>query len=176
MLVIIIVTLFTVNDGLPIQRDFDDDQFNSEEFEYFYNMELVEKFALLGDTEDTGDESITLHDLEVITDTDSGNNTEQVDKVLDQLIEEGNRIENVLNEFVDNQKKMAILSDNMEEIDFSASLLYEILYWLFLSCFILMMIFSLAVTGRYFLENPSSSSKLHSQATNRADLEFVFLR
>ena len=157
----------------PLDPDFEDTQYRGEEFEYFYNMELVEKLSLLGEDNTNTDNGFTVDELKKITDKDQTNGTE-VDDVLDKLLEEGNRIENVLNEFTKiSANPVQLNEEEKTEIDFSGSLLYEILYWILLVCFVLMMLFSLVSTGKYFLENPQTAFS-GSTKINRADREFVF--
>ena len=157
----------------PLDVEFEETQFRAEEFEYFYNMELVEKLSLLGEDNNGSDNGFTVDELKKITDKDQNNDT-KVDVVLDKLLEEGSKIENVLNEFKQSSAKQVTLSENGKtEIDFSSSLLYEILYWILLVCFIVMMVFSLVATAKYFLENPQTALRSTTKM-NRADREFVF--
>ena len=146
--------------------DFEDIAFKGEEFQYFYNLELVETLT------NTGNTTLELS-LDHVAETEPANSTE-VDGILDKLLEQGDLIEEVLNEF-DPPKREVALRENSdgEQLSFSASIMYEILYWMFFVCFIVMLLFSLVLTGKYFLDNPKSvhpGSPLH----NRADLEFVF--
>jgi len=147
MIVVMVYLLFLSISGTfakPLVLDFDDTKFGGEEFEYFYNMELVEKLALLGE-ENTNIE-FTIDELEKIIDNDKSNDTE-VDSVLDKLLEEGNRIENVLNEFRETTANQVKLSENLTtELDFSGSLLYEILYWILLIFWILLICWILLIS------------------------------
>ena len=142
----------------PVSEDFEDLSFHEDEFQYFYNLELVQE--LTANTE----ESKTIEDQE------SGNST-RLDQALNKLEEEGEIIEKVLNEIDYNKKKVLLQEAIDNEVDFSASLLYEILYWIFLVSFLLMLGLSVVMTGKYFIENPKNGS--HS-THRRADLEFDF--
>ena len=147
--------------------DYEDIAFKGEEFQYFYNLELVETLT------NTGNTTFSELSLDQVAETEPANST-KVDGILDKLLEQGDLIEEVLNEF-DPPKREVTLRENSdgEQISFSASIMYEILYWMFFVCFIVMLLFSLVLTGKYFLDNPKSAhsgSPLH----NRADLEFVF--
>ena len=142
----------------PVSEDFEDISFNEEEFQYFYNLELVQE--LTASTEETKPDATQ----------DSGNGT-RVDQALSKLEEEGELIEKVLNE-IEFKNKNVLLQEEMEnEIDFSASLLYEIFYWIFLASFLLMLGLSVVMTGKYFIENPKNGSP---STHRRADLEFDF--
>ena len=176
-MMVVVVTFYLMSLAMvmakPLDVDFEETQFRGEEFEYFYNMELVEKLSLLGEDNIGTDDGFTVDELKEITDKDQTNDTE-VDDVLDKLLEEGSKIENVLNEFTQSTAKTVELSENGKtKIDFSSSLLYEILYWILLICFVLMMLFSLVATGKYFLENPQTAFS-GTAKINRADREFVF--
>ena len=142
----------------PVSEDFEDLSFHEDEFQYFYNLELVQE--LTTDTEASKTD----------TDQDSGNST-RLDDALQKLEEEGELIEKVLNEIDYNKQKVQLQEAINNEVDFSASLLYEILYWIFLASFLLMLGLSVVMTGKYFIENPKNGS----QSTHRrADLEFDF--
>ena len=142
-----------------------------EEFQYFYNLELVEKLSLIG--ADPNDD-FSEEELKKITDTDVDNNT-KVDDLLDKLLTEGNWIEEALNEIDQSDEKNITLEEDFpREVTFSTSLLYEILYWIFLVSFIAMLLFSLVTTAKYFLENPLNTTNVFSSVDNRANKEFVF--
>ena len=167
---LVVLTLCVGTRTKPILEDFTDAEFDSEEFEYFYNLELVEKLSQIDDGNKTNE--LTENDIKILIAEDTSNNT-KVDDVLDRMEKEGNLIEEVLNE-IEVTTKAAILKEELKSnIDFSASILYEILYWIFLACFILMLVFSVTVTGKYFLENPKSSFQQNS-LPHRANLEFMF--
>merc|ERR1712027_200690 len=72
----------------PILEDFPDAEFDSEEFEYFYNLELVEKLSQIGNGDNANE--FTENDFKILTE-DANNNT-KVDDVLDRLEKEGNLI------------------------------------------------------------------------------------
>ena len=142
----------------PVSEDFEDLSFHEDEFQYFYNLELVQE--LTTDTEASKTEK----------DPESGNST-RLDDALQKLEEEGELVEKVLNEIDYNKKRVQLQEAINKEVDFSASLLYEILYWIFLASFLLMLGLSVVMTGKYFIENPKNGS--HS-THRRADLEFDF--
>ena len=155
---------------LPIPEDFPDQSFRTEEFEYFYNMELVEKLSLLNDT--SGDDFSVL-ELKKITDVDEGNHT-QVDEVLNKLENHRKLIEEVIEEL--ELPQPTILKKNIEEdLEFSASMMYDILYWIFLFCFIAMLIISVVITGKYFLENPKPENGMSATRSHNRATEFVFI-
>ena len=143
----------------PVSEDFEDLSFHEDEFQYFYNLELVQ--VLTTDTEES----------KTVVDQDSDNST-RLDQALSKLEEEGELIEKVLNEIDYNEKKVLLQEAIDNEVDFSASILYEILYWIFLVSFLLMLGLSVVMTGKYFIENPQNGGT-HS-THRRADLEFDF--
>ena len=170
-LVFVIITflLVQITNSNVLPEDFSDISFQQEEFQYFYNLELVDKLSLIG--ADANDD-FSEEELAKITDKDVDNNT-NVDVLLDKLLTEGNLIEEALNEI--DHSEVTLEGELSEEITFSTSLLYEILYWIFLVCFIGMLLFSLVSTTKYFIENPLNTRNVFSSADpNRANREFVF--
>lgn len=171
MLVFVILTIILVQitNSNVLPEDFSDISFQQEEFQYFYNLELVEKLSLI---ETEANDDFSEEELKEISDKDVDNNT-NVDVLLDKLLTEGTLIEEALNEI--DHSEVTLEDDLSDEVTFSTSLLYEILYWIFLVCFIGMLLFSLATTTKYFIENPLNTRNVFSSADpNRANREFVF--
>ena len=145
----------------PVSEDYEDLSFNNDEFQYFYNLELVQELT-------TGIKESKTHEVQ------DSNNSTRVDDALNKLEEEGEIVEKVLNEIAYNKKKVLLKEAETEEVDFSASILYEIFYWLFLASFLLMLGLSVVMTGKYFIENPKNGSPINTPTHRRADLDFDF--
>ena len=105
---------------------------------------------------------------------EDSNNSTRVDDALDKLEEEGEIVEKVLNKIAYNKRKVLLKEVKAEEVDFSASILYEIFYWIFLASFLLMLGLSVVMTGKYFIENPKNGSPIGTPTHRRADLDFDF--
>ena len=145
----------------PVSEDYEDLSFNNDEFQYFYNLELVQELT-------TGIKESKTHEVQ------DSNNSTRVDDALNKLEEEGEIVEKVLNEIAYNKKKVLLKEAETEEVDFSASILYEIFYWIFLASFLLMLGLSVVMTGKYFIENPKNGSPIGTPTHRRADLDFDF--
>ena len=145
---------------LPFPSYTTEDDFQEEEFDYFYNLELVEKLQSLGD-----DNKLTQEDVSRIV--DDVDESPEMDEILDKMLLQGKMIEEVLNDL----DSAVLLEDSEGGTDFSSSLLYEILYWLFLACFIVMLAFSALLTTKYIMDNPRYGGSI---ATSK-DMDFVFL-
>ena len=143
----------------PVSEDYEDLSFNNDEFQYFYNLELVQELT-------TGIKESKTQGVE------DSNNSTRVDDALDKLEEEGEIVEKVLNEIAYNKKELKEAEKG--EVDFSASILYEIFYWIFLASFLLMLGLSVVMTGKYFIENPKNGSPIGTPTHRRADLDFDF--
>ena len=142
----------------------DEDDFLKEEFDYFYNLELVEKLELVGDDDNLTDEDVN----EIVNGMEE---SPGMDEILDKMLLQGSLLEEVLDELTGPQGS-GVLKESLDAgTDFSSSLLYEILYWLFLSCFIVMLVTSVVMTAKYILDNPRQSSSVRI----KKDLDFVFL-
>ena len=149
---------------LPAFSNSLEDDFLEEEFEYFYNMELVEKLELVGE-----DNKLTNEDVnKIVNDLDD---SPEMDEILDKMRLQGSLLESVLSELGGSSDGVVLMEGSDVSSDFSASLLYEILYWLFLACFIVMLTFSLLMTTKYILDNPRSGSSIQI----KKDMNFVFL-
>ena len=146
--------------ALPQPLDTMEDDFHEEEFEYFYNLELVEKLQSLGD-----DNKLTQADVSKIV--DEVEERPEMDEILDKMLLQGKMIEEVLNDL----DSAVLLEGSDGGTDFSSSLLYEILYWLFLACFIVMLAFSALLTTKYIMDNPRYGGSISSTK----DMDFVFL-
>ena len=149
--------------SLPQPLDTMEDDFQEEEFEYFYNLELVERLQSLGD-----DNKLTQEDVSrIVEDVEE---SPEMDQILDKMLLHGKMIEEVLND-LDSAAGNVLMEGSEGGTDFSSSLLYEILYWLFLACFIVMLAFSALLTSKYIMDNPSYGGSI--SATK--DMDFVFL-
>jgi len=133
--------------SLPFASDSMEDNFAQEEFDYFYNLELVEKLELVRD-----DTQLTNEDVNrIVNDEDD---SPGMDEILDKMLLQGSLLEEVLNELSVPQRNTDLKESSDLATDFSSSLLYEILYWLFLACFIVMLLTSVLMTAKYILDNP----------------------
>ena len=148
----------------PLSTDTMDDNFLEEEFDYFYNLELVERLELVGDDKEVTDEEVN----KIVNDfVDSPD----MDGILDKMQLQGTLMEEVLSE-LDGPSGGVVLTESSDfRPDFSSSLLYEILYWVFLACFIVMLTFSLMMTTKYILDNPRHGNLIQI----KKDMDFVFL-
>ena len=149
---------------IPLSTDSMEDDFLEEEFDYFYNLELVERLELVGDDNEVTDEEVN----KIVNDfVDSPD----MDGILDKMQLQGTLMEEVLSE-LDGPSGGVVLTESSDfRPDFSSSLLYEILYWLFLACFIVMLTFSLLMTTKYILDNPRHGDLIQI----KKDMDFVFL-
>ena len=148
---------------LPFPSYTMDDDFQEEEFEYFYNLELVEKLQSLGD-----ENKLTQEDVSKIV--DEVEERPEMDEILDKMLLHGSMIEEVLDD-MDSAAGNVLLEGSEGGTDFSSSLLYEILYWLFLTCFVVMLTFSALATTKYIMDNPRHGGSILSTK----DMDFVFL-
>ena len=148
---------------LPFPSYTMDDDFQEEEFEYFYNLELVEKLQSLGD-----ENKLTQEDVSKIV--DEVEERPEMDEILDKMLLHGSMIEEVLND-MDSAAGNVLMEGSEGGTDFSSSLLYEILYWLFLTCFVVMLTFSALATTKYIMDNPRHGGSISSTK----DMDFVFL-
>ena len=92
---VIILYPVTVIILFPLQQpddDFEDLSFHEEEFQYFYNLELVQEFTM----ENKENETVQSGAI-------------KVDDALKKLEVEGDLIENVLNDIENNEKKVRLL-------------------------------------------------------------------
>ena len=147
----------------PQPLDTMEDDFTAAEFDYFYNLELVERLQTLGD-----DNKLTQEDVSKIV--DDVDERPEMDQILDKMLLRGKMIEEVLND-MDSAGGNVLLESSEDGTDFSSSLLYEILYWLFLACFIVMLAFSALLTTKYIIDNPRYGGSISSSK----DMDFVFL-
>ena len=150
--------------SLPFASDSMEDDFMKEEFDYFYNLELVEKLELVGD-----DNQLTNEDVNRIVNEEDDH--PGMDEILDKMLLQGSLLEEVLNELTVPQRNTHLKESSDLATDFSSSLLYEILYWLFLACFIVMLLTSVLMTAKYILDNPRHGITVNS----KRDMDFVFL-
>ena len=148
---------------LPQPLDTMEDDFQAAEFDYFYNLELVERLQTLGD-----DNKLTQEDVSKIL--DDVDERPEMDQILDKMLLQGKMIEEVLND-MDSAAANVLLESSVDRTDFSSSLLYEILYWLFLTCFIVMLAFSALLTTKYIIDNPRYGGSI----STTKDMDFVFL-
>ena len=147
----------------PQPLDTMEDDFQAEAFDYFYNLELVERLQTLGD-----DNKLTQEDVSKIV--DDVEERPEMDQILDKMLLHGKMIEEVLND-LDSAAGKVLLEGSEGGTDFSSSILYEILYWLFLTSFIVMLAFSALLTTKYIMDNPRYGGPISS----RKDMDFVFL-
>ena len=160
----ILLTYLVKVGAVPLSTDSMEDDFLEEEFDYFYNLELVERLELVGDDNEVTDEEVN----KIVNDfVDSPD----MDGILDKMQLQGTLMEEVLSE-LDGPSGGVVLTESSDfRPDFSSSLLYEILYWLFLACFIVMLTFSLLMTTKYILDNPRHGDLIQI----KKDMDFVFL-
>ena len=160
----ILLTYLVKVGAIPVSTDSMEDDFLEEEFDYFYNLELVERLELVGDDNEVTDEEVN----KIVNDfVDSPD----MDGILDKMQLQGTLMEEVLSE-LDGPSGGVVLTESSDfRPDFSSSLLYEILYWLFLACFIVMLTFSLLMTTKYILDNPRHGDLIQI----KKDMDFVFL-
>ena len=123
----------------------------------------MERLQTLGD-----DNKLTQADVSKIVDDVDGR--PEMDQILDKMLLHGKMIEEVLND-LDSAAGNVLLDGPESGTDFSSSLLYEILYWLFLACFIVMLAFSALLTTKYIIDNPRYGGSISSSK----DMDFVFL-
>ena len=160
----ILITCLSEARSLPFATDSMEDDFLEEEFDYFYNLELVEKLELVG-----GDTELTNEDVnKIVNDED---NSPEMDEILDKMLLQGSLLEEVLNELTVPDSSTHLRESQQIVTDFSSSLLYEILYWLFLASFIVMLLTSVLLTAKYILDNPSQGLTVNT----KRDTDFVFL-
>ena len=163
MKLLLLLLLAVVARTLPMSLDHQEEEENfQEEFEYFYNLELVDKLELLGDNET----NITEEDVDRIVNHDT--HDPQIDDILDKMIDQRNLIEGVLNE-IEAVRKSSVLTKKAE-LDFSSSLLHEIVYWVLLVGSVLTLTVSFLMTTKYILDHPKSVSTQHV----KSNLEFEF--
>ena len=144
---------------------YDEEAFDDSEFEYFYNMELLEKLELLANNETVIDEHIL---LQLAEDNLEYEDTAELDIILDKLLEEGNLIEEVLDEIEDE-----ISGTKIHEDDSFMDLFDQIMFYGFLVSFVVMFIISSICTGIHYYKRVPS--KAHSESEeDQKEIEFVF--
>ena len=89
---VVILYPVTVIILFPLQDEFEDLSFHEEEFQYFYNLELVQEFT----KENKENETVQSGAI-------------KVDDALKKLEVEGDLIENVLNDIENNEKRVRLL-------------------------------------------------------------------
>ena len=146
---------------------FDAETFDDSEFEYFYNMELLEKLELLSNNDTEVDETMLSQLAE--DDLTEYEDTTELDVILDKLLEEGNLIEEVLDEIEDEILRTTLLKDEsfMETLN-------QILFYGFLVAFVFMFTISSFFTGIHFYKKSNSKADPESDE-NQKEVEFVFL-
>ena len=144
---------------------FDAETFDDSEFEYFYNMELLEKLELLSNNDTEVDETMLSQLAE--DDLTEYEDTTELDVILDKLLEEGNLIEEVLDEIEDEILRTTLFKDDsfMENFD-------RILFYGFLIAFVFMFTISSVFTGIHFCKKHKSQQA--DSEENKAEVEFVF--
>ena len=154
-----------IQDGDDDEFGYDEEAFDDSEFEYFYNMELLEKLELLANNETVIDEHIL---LQLAEDDLEYEDTTELDIILDKLLEEGNLIEEVLDEIEDE-----ISGTKIHEDDSFMDLFDQIMFYGFLVSFVVMFIISSICTGiHYYKKVPR---KAHSESEeDPKEIEFVF--
>ena len=146
VLVLTVVSIATADEGFG----YEDNTFDEKEFEYFYNMELLEKLELLTNNETEIDETIL---LQLAEDDLEYEDTTELDMILDKLLEEGDLIDKVLDEMEDE-----ISAITMHEDESSMDLFNQILFYGFLISFIVM--FNFTFTGVLLRNSLLASSML----------------
>ena len=154
----VLLLLVLETEALPLLRE----RLMEGEFEYFYNLELVDKLQLL----DHNRTDITEEDVERIVNHDA--HDPKMDEILDKMLEQGEMIEEVLRE-IEDVSRIHDLTEDFQP-DFASSLLYQMLYWALLVLSGLTLTASLLVTTKYIIDNPKSFTTHHV----KSDLEFQF--
>ena len=144
---------------------YDEEAFDDSEFEYFYNMELLEKLELLANNETVIDEH-TL--LQLAEDDLEYDDTTELDIILDKLLEEGNLIEEVLDEIEDE-----ISGTKIHEDDSFMDLFDQIMFYGFLVSFVVMFIISSICTGIHCYKKVPRKAQSESEEDQK-EIEFVF--
>ena len=137
---------------------YDDDTFDDEEFEYFYNMELLEKLEHLTNNSSEIDEEVLMKLAE-----DDLEDTTELDLILDELLKEGDLIAEVLDEIEDYTSNGPPSTYIIYEDGSSKDLFDQIVFFFFLVGLVVMFIISSVLTGRHF----------HKKAESKADLASV---
>ena len=167
--VLIIITSFlsshfteavTANDTDVDSKEFDYDEniFDDKEFEYFYNLEL-----LIAKNDTNINETIL---LELAEEDLEYEDTTELDIILDKLLEEGDLIDEVLDEIEDEISRTTVHMD-----DSFSRLLNLILFYVFLISFVVMFIISTVFTVRHFQHKKKSNE---GEENHKEEVEFIF--
>ena len=154
-----------IQDGDDDEFGYDEEAFDDSEFEYFYNMELLEKLELLANNETVIDEHIL---LQLAEDDLEYEDTTELDIILDKLLEEGNLIEEVLDEIEDE-----ISGTKIHEDDSFMDLFDQIMFYGFLVSFVVMFIISSICTGIHYYKKVPRKAQSESEEDQK-EIEFVF--
>ena len=154
-----------IQDGDDDEFGYDEEAFDDSEFEYFYNMELLEKLELLANNETVIDEHIL---LQLAEDDLEYEDTTELDIILDKLLEEGNLIEEVLDEIEDE-----ISGTKIHEDDSFMDLFDQIMFYGFLVSFVVMFIISSICTGIHYFKKVPRKAQSESEEDQK-EIEFVF--
>ena len=130
---------------------YDTEIFYEDEFEYFYNLDLLEKFDLIVENETEIDENIL---LQLAQDDLEYEDSTELDIILDKLLNEGNLIEEVLDEFEDQLQRTT--TDKDDQFMYLQNL---ILFYVFLISFVLMFIISTVFTGLNLLNKVNTKTR-----------------
>ena len=152
--------------------DYDDDTFDDEEFEYFYNMELLEKLEhLTNNTSEITEEVL----MKLAEDDLEYEDTTELDLILDELLKEGDLIAEVLDEIEDYTSNGPPSTSIIYEDGSSKDLFDQIVFFFFLVGLVVMFIISSVLTGRHFYKKAESKADLAS-AEDQKEVEFVFIK
>ena len=135
------------NQSFSVDFTYDETSIDDKEFEYFYNYELLNKLELLTENKTMDDEDI----LEKLAkDELEYEDTTELDVILDQLLEGGNLIEEVLNEIETEFSNTSYDNLEMDTLD-------QVIFLAFLVSFILMFLISSCVTSLHYCGRKSLS-------------------
>ena len=132
--------------------DYDTDTFDDREFEYFYNMELLEKIEELSVNETEIDDHVL---AQLIDEELEYEETTELDIILDTLLEEGDLIAEVLDEI---ESEMIKTPSNLHEVSVAESW-NQITFYGFLIGFIIMFIISMTLTFIYYKKNINTRNR-----------------
>ena len=163
-----IISIQAATEDDVYEEEYEDDSFDEEEFEYFYNMELLDKLELLANNETEIDEEAL---LQLAEEDFEYEDTSELDAILDELLKEGDLIEEVLDEIGE------YTFDDTDEVTYiqyersSKDLFNQIIFFVSLVGFIIMFIISSVFTIRHFYKTKFTAVPVEEQR----DLEFVFI-
>ena len=142
--------------------------YEEEEFEYFYNMELLEKMELLTNNKTEIDEEV----LRKLAEDDlEYEDTTEIDNILDELLEEGNLIEQVLDEIdAGSAYDITLIGENNSSTD----MFNQILFYVLLISFVIMFLISSVATFLCLYKRNNTNNESQS-VEDRKEISFIFI-